>query len=649
MANEIKNKVYTIAEGLQEPQKVKALLVKNAKDIVLVHKFPFLEQLQCIWGEETIRWDLIKAEIVKLQTLKELHLVYQQVDNQMIQAILALPQLKVLKLELRQQSRKKIDISWLSQLGKLVNLTHLSIKRHKLTDLPDSIYQLINLKELSLAGNKFTNLPFQAERFPTLEIIGLEANKITHLPDGFLNFKKLQKLNLAGNPIAKNPLYRDGTPVVQFLNKIKSLPAHLPNIAWAVFTDNTSQIAQASDQDLCALLSIELKAFQQKVHILLNQRLTDPFLSGIQPSETNICLLGNLFFGMKRQALIERLQAQQITVHTKLQPGTTHLVVGENLTQNNISTIYQTSLPFATAEHLRQWLEMQEQPFLKEADDSMAENLRRLLFSGSEDNIKLALQMIATGGIPASILYHVFCMCFYKIWRVYNPAPDLRRVFEQTGPFEMVQLVKKHWQKENKRLVEVFMQEQVIDKKLLFDTAFEMFLTSVDTPLVYDRQTFDPSTQYNDWWKYFFRSLIIQISYKADDLAEYALVQLQKENIFQRIAQHNINLLYPWLETKGKIQKYAASALLQDQTLDIRDSWFSLLSLPIYTPVERLVVYEHTMSGMNKQIIEHLSKIEHLKTIEVHKNDINWNIDNVLADWQHYAPQIQIIRINTTS
>ncbi len=634
------DKLYTVAEALSQPQYATRVVARSPKDMSLVSRFPSLEELHCHLSDEALDWNHAKSELIKLQTLKTLHLIYPYPDSQMLEVVAVLPRLKELHLVIAKGIKKKIPVDWLAQLGKLSQLTHLSIIRHKLTEVPESMGQLTHLQELSLAYNRFTHLSFREGDFPNLYTLRLYGNKLTQLPAGLIHLKSLQQLELSENTLGPNVAYK-----IQLLKKIRLLAEPLRSRAWAVFVDDEPETEPMDGWELSALLSIELKVFQQKVHQMLHQRIKNSFQPEPVINEVRICLLGNEFFGVRKKELTERLQMQQITVHSKWQADTTHVVAGDNLKANSIAEIDKTSVSLATADHLRQWLEHLEQPYLKQSDEAMAENLLRLVQSAEEENVVLAAQMITTGGIPEAVLYHVFCLCFPKINLMYNLAPTLRKAFVRTGPFEMVHLVKKYWQKENEGLASALLQDETLDKKRLLDAAFDLFLPEADNPPRYMLRLPNSKEQLQQWCYRFFQSLIVQITYKDDNLAEYALAMLKKENIFQRIASQDVTLLYPWLKTKGKIHAYVADIAIGNRELDLRGTWTNLMTLPHYLPIETLIVYEHNMSGMNDYVIRHLAQIKQLKTIVIHKDENNWNIDEALKLWQQIAPRIQLIRV----
>jgi Leucine-rich repeat (LRR) protein len=54
------------------------------------------------------------------------------------------------------------------EIGRLVNLTKLGLRKNQITILPAEIGQLTNLTELDLRGNKITHIPIQIEKLTKL-------------------------------------------------------------------------------------------------------------------------------------------------------------------------------------------------------------------------------------------------------------------------------------------------------------------------------------------------------------------------------------------------------------------------------------------------------------------------------------------------
>lgn len=93
-----------------------------------------------------------------------------------------------------------------SSLGKLTNLTEISISKTPITDLPESIGNLTNLSELSLMETQLMAIPQSFEKLTNLQKL-----KITHtpylcnIPESIGKLRSLEEFYLAYCPITSMP------------------------------------------------------------------------------------------------------------------------------------------------------------------------------------------------------------------------------------------------------------------------------------------------------------------------------------------------------------------------------------------------------------------------------------------------------------
>ena len=88
-----------------------------------------------------------------------------------------------------------------SSIGKLTNLTWVSLWVNELTQLPNSIGNLTNLTELDLQENKLTQLPVSFAKLTNLKELSLSSNKLTELPECIGKLTNLRWLNLSENQL----------------------------------------------------------------------------------------------------------------------------------------------------------------------------------------------------------------------------------------------------------------------------------------------------------------------------------------------------------------------------------------------------------------------------------------------------------------
>ncbi len=106
------------------------------------------------------------------------------------------------------------------EIGQLTNLTWLNLQGSKViyvesyndypekywfTQLPKEIGQLINLLELNFANNELTQLPKEIWKLTNLTKLNLEGNNFSELPKEIGQLSNLLELNLSGNGLMELP------------------------------------------------------------------------------------------------------------------------------------------------------------------------------------------------------------------------------------------------------------------------------------------------------------------------------------------------------------------------------------------------------------------------------------------------------------
>ena len=92
-----------------------------------------------------------------------------------------------------------------AEIGRLTGLTTLVLSRNELTTLPAEIDQLTNLKSLYLSNNQLTDLPAEIGYLINLNSLDLSLNELTSLPAEITQLTNLISLNLEGNELTALP------------------------------------------------------------------------------------------------------------------------------------------------------------------------------------------------------------------------------------------------------------------------------------------------------------------------------------------------------------------------------------------------------------------------------------------------------------
>ena len=83
------------------------------------------------------------------------------------------------------------------------NLTwSLNLKKQKLRQFPEFIFQRVNIRDLQLSGNEIQEIPAEIVRLEYLHVLNLDGNKLARLPTELGALDCLQVLDVTGNLIA---------------------------------------------------------------------------------------------------------------------------------------------------------------------------------------------------------------------------------------------------------------------------------------------------------------------------------------------------------------------------------------------------------------------------------------------------------------
>lgn len=93
----------------------------------------------------------------------------------------------------------------------------LSLKKGKLTKIPNEVFQFKNLQELDLSKNKLSEIPKEIGLLTHLQKLNLSQNNIDSLPNEIGNLINIQDLILNQNVIAQLP------PEIAKLTKLRFL------------------------------------------------------------------------------------------------------------------------------------------------------------------------------------------------------------------------------------------------------------------------------------------------------------------------------------------------------------------------------------------------------------------------------------------
>ena len=219
-----------------------------------------LEQLEKL----DLRFNYIKEvpkEIFKLKNLKYLDLIGNRKLTGISQQLIQLSSLIYLGVVL--------DINeslpnWLKQIPKL----GLDFSNHRLTEIPNAIFQLQNLTVLHLNDNQLTSLPESISKLTSLTHLHLSSNQLTSLPKSISKLTSLTCLNLSVNQLISLP---------EFITKLTSL-------TWLDLSFNQLTSLPESISKLTSLTQL---------HLSVNLLTSLPEFISKLTSLTHLCLVSN--------------------------------------------------------------------------------------------------------------------------------------------------------------------------------------------------------------------------------------------------------------------------------------------------------------------------------------------------------------------
>ncbi|MEY4903634.1 MAG: hypothetical protein RLZZ292_1449, partial [Bacteroidota bacterium] len=171
---------------------------------------------------------------------------------------------------------------------------------------------------------------------------------------------------------------------------------------------------------------------------MINQKSLDNFQKG------SIALLdGN--FSEHKNVIKSKLKKLGMDVKTQFEPSVTHLIIGKN-PKDAWRLVKEYQLDYLLEDQLYPILKAVDEgeQFLIQAEESgetaLAENLKDLLSSPDAATVKVALQMLKTGGVPAPLFEELLVLC--KVFPEVDVRNEAKKLLLTQGPSEWAALIK---------------------------------------------------------------------------------------------------------------------------------------------------------------------------------------------------------------
>ncbi|MDJ1471835.1 leucine-rich repeat domain-containing protein [Xanthocytophaga flava] len=295
----------------------------------------------------------------------------------------------------------------------LSQATALHLESTSLEEIQDALACLNPQKitQLSFSKADLTNLPEQLKSFTHLKVIDLAYNGFETIPVWITSLKELTNISLYANPILKKTELKESmiTKLITQSNK-QNTSTPLRELYLNLLQNQPNE--STTPKELLPALSMDIELLNRKAMQELLKKVTNP-LKETGTSSQHIALIGK-FKGISVPETIEQLKQHGIEASEKLTPTTTLLCIGESLTAKQVTEVLKYQLPLALPQHLRDFLQQLDRPYLKESDTETQENLFRLLRSQEESNVKLAAEIMLSGGVPDDLFYMILLLSFLK-------------------------------------------------------------------------------------------------------------------------------------------------------------------------------------------------------------------------------------------
>jgi Leucine-rich repeat (LRR) protein len=303
-------------------------------------------------------------------------------------------------------------------IGRLHRLEQFSLARNRLEDLPGLPPALL---VLDLAHNRLERIPPSLLALPALREVDLGYNRLSRLPPEFSKLEELRQLRLTGNEIA------DWRAVILNLDQLETLhgPAvgrekrRLLRFLKACRQQKTSREARAflfdcyqgeaevldqlSLDQLMEALRFPLKEVRLAVRRHLISRRGASLKAQPLKAGAKIACIGKVHF--EEADLRSRLSQQGISlVATAEEAG--HVVIGD---RPPATVQLGTDQVFLSEVQLNEFFDRSGQRYLAREDaGAKAVRVRQLLLHEKPRNVRLAIQLMKGGGVPASLLTELF-------------------------------------------------------------------------------------------------------------------------------------------------------------------------------------------------------------------------------------------------
>jgi Leucine-rich repeat (LRR) protein len=316
------------------------------------------------------------------------------------------------------------------------NLRRLTFSHTGLSEMPTGLNALNKLEFLDLSNNHLTAFP-TINQLPDTAYVYLSGNPwkdfywliqeklptIKDLIDMRLKFTQ-EELTKFSKAIAKTDLSKEDRR--WFFDQV----AHQPNFA--------SRVSRWEVKRLYQGLTIAYKPLRDQ---LLNRLQDLAQQADAQPLQTGSVLHVTGKTNLSRSDIRSKLQAAGVSYAARFGPEVSHVLVGSHPTE--YEALLSASYTFLTENQLQAFLNEQQPQFLVEEERSgesqMQDSITALLSSEDPANALIALEMLKTGGVPATM--HIPLLLVQKTFPESKVRTEAKKLLQNHGPAKWMNLL----------------------------------------------------------------------------------------------------------------------------------------------------------------------------------------------------------------
>lgn len=313
------------------------------------------------------------------------------------------------------------------ELLTLESLENLRVSHNDFYWLPDTLADLKGLRVLEATHCLIDSFPVSLCQFPNLETLNLSNNELSSLPPAISGLRQLNFLNISNNKIFRLPselallpklnevlLEYNNLDLIFNLDIAEDLSRFLKQTAngklspekrqifMEVVTGQLPALAGRSAKEVVQALDAPYAEVRKRAPEVLYPALPDPFADG---SPKSVCMLGQ-FPGLHKTKATRQLKSMQIEVSSKPH-GDNCVVIAGDRPGKRLAVAFELGCKVGVESHLADFLAHQEGQYLsagKGSGSPMVANILQMLRTGNPETLQLALNLMASGGIPKDVI-----------------------------------------------------------------------------------------------------------------------------------------------------------------------------------------------------------------------------------------------------